>query len=76
MVTRSNEILVKKEDIQKDNLTKQFIEILIKDILMSNPKLEFDKGLFVLKDDKKIIESERVSINYYPGFITRFVENI
>ena len=70
----SNEILVKKEDIQKDNLTKQFIEILIKDILMSNPKLEFDKGLFVLKDDKKIIESERVSINYYPGFITRFVE--
>ena len=70
----SNEILVKKEDIQKDKLTKQFIEILIKDILMSNPKLEFDKGLFVLKDDKKIIESDRVSINYYPGFITRFVE--
>ena len=39
----TNEILVKKEDIQKDNLTKQFIEILIKDILTSNPKLEFDK---------------------------------
>ena len=70
----SNEILIKKEDIQKDNLTKQFIEILIKDILLSNPKLEFDKGLFVLKTDKKLIETERVSINYYPGFITRFVE--
>ena len=70
----TNEILVKKEDIQKDNLTKQFIEILIKDILTSNPKLEFDKGLFVLKTDKKVIETEKVSINYYPGFITRFVE--
>ena len=70
----SNEILVKKEDIQKDNLTKQFIEILIKDILMSNPKLDFDKGLFVLKTNKKVIETERVSINYYPGFTTRFIE--
>ena len=70
----SNEILVKNEDIKKDNLSKQLIEILIKDILLSNPKLEFDKGLFVLKTDKKVIETERVSINYYPGFTTRFVE--
>ena len=70
----SNEIIIKKEDIQKNNLTKQFIEILIKDILISNPKLDFDKGLFVLKTNKKVIETDRVSINYYPGFTTRFVE--
>ena len=70
----SNEIILKKEDTQKDNLTKQFIEILIKDILLSNPKLEFDKGVFILKNDKKVIETERVSINYYRGFTTRFVE--
>ena len=70
----SNEITIKKEDIQKDPLTKQFIEILVKDILNSNPKLENDKGLFVLKSDKKVIETERVSINYYPGFTTRFIE--
>ena len=70
----SNEIILKKEDSQKDNLTKQFIEILVKDILLSNPKLEFDKGVFILKTDKKVIETERVSINYYRGFTTRFVE--
>ena len=70
----TNEIVIKNEDIQKDNLTKQFIEIIIKDILLSNPKLDFDKGLFVLKEDKKKIETDRVSINFYPGFITRFVE--
>ena len=70
----SNEILLKKDDTQKDNLTKQFIEILIKDILVSNPKLEFDKGVFILKNDKKVIETDRVSINYYRGFTTRFVE--
>ena len=70
----SNEILLKKEDVKKDKLTKQFIEILIKDILLSNPKLDFDKGLFVLKTAKTKIETDRVSINYYPGFTTRFVE--
>ena len=70
----SNEITLKKEDTQKDNLTKQFIEILIKDILLSNPKLEFDKGVFIIKNDKKVIETDRVSINYYRGFTTRFVE--
>ena len=70
----TNEILIKKEDAQKDSLTRQFIEILIKDILLSSPKLDFDKGLFVLKTAKTKIETDRVSINYYPGFTTRFVE--
>ena len=70
----SNEIIIKKEDIKKDSLTKQFIEIIIKDILLSNPNLDFDKGLFVLKENKMKIESERVSINYYPGFINKFIE--
>ena len=69
-----NEKIIKDEDIKKDSLTKQFIEILIKDILNTNPKLENEKGLFVLKSDKKIIETDRVSINYYPGFTTRFIE--
>ena len=47
---------------------------LVKDILLSSPKLDFDKGLFVLKTTKTKIETDRVSINYYPGFTTRFVE--
>ena len=70
----TNERIIKKEDVRKDNLTKQFIEIIIKDILLSNPNLDFDKDLFVLKEDKKKIESEKMSINCYPGFITKFIE--
>ena len=70
----SNEKIIKKEDVKKDSLTKQFIEIIIKDILLSNPNLDFDKGLFVLKGNEMKIESERVSINYYPGFINKFIE--
>ena len=65
---------INQEDVKKDSATKQLIEIIIKDILLSNPDLDFDKGLFVLKGDKKKIESERVSVNYYPGFITKFLE--
>ena len=70
----SNEKIIKKEDVKKDSLTKQFIEIIIKDILLSNPNLDFDKGLFVLKRNKMKIESGSVSINYYPGFINKFIE--
>ena len=70
----TNEKIIKKEDVKKDSLTKQFIEIIIKDILLSNPNLDFDKGLFVLKGNEMKIESERVSINYYPGFINKFIE--
>ena len=70
----SNEKIIKKENVKKDGLTKQFIEIIIKDILKSNSNLDFDKGLFVLKADKKRIETQNISINYYPGFITKFIE--
>ena len=36
-----NKKTIKQEDIQKDPLSKQFIEMIIRDILRSNPKLEF-----------------------------------
>ena len=64
---------IKQQDVLRDELTKQFIELLIKDILHSNPKLEFYKDLFVYKK-KKTIESENVSVNFYPGFTTSFME--
>lgn len=69
-----NERIIKKEEIQKDQLTKQLMELLIKDILHSNPKLDFYKGFFVLNTSKKSIETNGVSINFYPGFTTSFVE--
>ena len=68
-----NERTIKQQDVQRDSLTKQFIELLIKDILHSNPKLEFYKDLFVYKN-KKSIETDRVSVNFYPGFTTSFME--
>jgi len=69
-----NERLIRQENIQKDPLTKQFIEMIIKDILHSNPKLEDYNGLFVLKGQKKEIYSEVSSIKLYPCFTTSFVE--
>ena len=70
----ANEKIIKQEDVQKNQLVKQFIEILIRDILHANPKLDFYKGLFVRNDQEKIIETDRVSIKFYPGFITSFME--
>ena len=70
----TKEKIIKEEDIHKDPLAKQFIELLIKDILHSNPKLEFYKDLFVLTTNKQYIETDRVSINFYPGFATSFME--
>ena len=69
-----NERKIKNEEVQKDQLSKQFIELLVKDILHSNPKLDFYKGFFVLSTNKKIVETNEVSINFYPGFTTSFVE--
>ena len=69
-----NERTIKKEDIQKDPLSKQFIEMIIRDILHANPRLEFYKGFFVITDDKKKIETDNVSITFYPGFTTSFME--
>jgi len=69
-----NEKIIKQEDINKDPLSKQFIELIINDILHANPRLEFYKGLFVISNDKKKVETDRVSITFYPGFTTSFIE--
>ena len=66
---------IKQEDVGKDDpLTKQFLEIIVKDILHSNPKLDFDKNIFVLKKDKKSIEQDDSSVTFSPGFTTSFME--
>ena len=69
-----SERTIKQEDIQRDPLTKQFIEMIIRDILHANPKLEFYKGLFVLSNQKQKIETDKVSITFYPGFSISFME--
>ena len=65
---------IKSDDIQIDPLSKQFIEMIIRDILRANPKLEFYKDVFVLTNKKQKIETDRVSISFYPGFTTSFME--
>ena len=69
-----NSRTIKQEDIKTDPLSKQFIEMIIKDILSANPKLESFKGLFLSTDNKKKIEIENASISFYPGFTTSFIE--
>ena len=76
-VTLQKRVKVKtlnEQDVQNDQLAKQCIEILIRDILRSNPNLEFYKGLFVRKDQKKVIETDRSKVDFYPGFTTSFME--
>ena len=66
---------IKQEDIGKDEpLIKQFLEIIVKDILHSNPKLDFEKNIFFLKSDKKNIEQDDTSVTFSPGFQTSFME--
>jgi len=65
---------IKQEDINKDPLTKQLIEMIIRDILNSNPKLECYKDIFVLNNEKKRMETDKVSIDFYQGFSTSFLE--
>ena len=71
---KANQRVINQNDLERDPLTKQFIEILIRDILRANPNLDFYKGLFVLKNQKKVIESKNGSINFYPGYTTSFME--
>ena len=68
-----NQRTIKQQDVMRDSLTKQFIELLIRDILHANPNLLFYKNIFVYKN-KKNIESENTSVNFYPGFTTSFIE--
>jgi aubergine-like protein len=64
---------IKQEDVQKDQLAKQIIEMIIRDILKANPKVEFYKDIFVLEGEK-IIYDEYEPLMFCPGFLTSFVE--
>ena len=72
---KANERTINQNDLEKDPLTKQFIEILIRDILRANPNLDFYRGLFVIKNQKKQLDSEKNgSVFFYPGYTTSFME--
>ena len=62
-----NKRIIGQEHIEKDPISKQFIEMIIKDILLSNPKLEFYKDVFVMTNRRKTIETNYTSISFYLG---------
>ena len=72
--SEKNERTISQDNIHKDELSKNFIEMIIRDILRANPRLEFYKGLYVINDEKKKIDTKNVSITFYPGFTTSFME--
>ena len=69
-----NQKIIKKDDIYKDSLAKQYIELIIKECLYSNTKLDFFKDIFVMKNEKVTINVSGVKVDFYPGFTTSFVE--
>ena len=69
----ANTVSLKNESIKDDPLAKQIIETLVRDILSSNPDLEFYRNLFVNKKNKKEISSGKVRVDFFPGFTTSFV---
>ena len=69
-----NEKVINQNNIHIDPLAKQFIELIIKDILHSHPKLEFYKDIFYLTKKEEYLETDRVNVYFYPGFTTSFME--
>ena len=70
-----NEIIIKEQDVNKSQLQKHFIELIIKDILLSNPNVERFKDTYIMLDkEEKIDINEHLSIKFYPGYRTSFVE--
>ena len=72
-----NKRTIKQENIQNDDqVAKNYIELLIKDILLSNKKLDYYKRLFINLDEKRELYSEKnnLSVNFYPGYTTSFIE--
>jgi hypothetical protein len=69
--------IIKQADVQNDDkVVKLYLELLIKDILNANKKLDYYKRLFVKLDERRIIESEKynLSINFFPGYTTSLVQ--
>ena len=70
-----NEITINEKDINENPIQKHFIELIIKDILLSNPNVERFKDTYIMLNKKEKIDiNENSSVNFYPGFRTSFVE--
>ena len=71
------EIILKQEDKvdkEKKQLFKQFIELIVKDILLTNPNLERFKDTYIMVNKGEKMKSNSSSFTFYPGFRISFVE--
>ena len=70
-----NKRIIKEEDISKDPLSKQFIELIVKDILLTNPNVERFKDTYLtMNKGEEIDVNEYSSFTFYPGYKISFVE--
>mgnify|MGYP002626539984 CR=1 FL=1 len=70
-----NKRIIKEEDISKDPLSKQFIELIVKDILLTNPNVERFKDTYLMMNKGEEIDvNEYSSFTFYPGYKISFVE--
>ena len=66
---------IKQENLSQDPLSKQLIELLIKDIILTNPNVERFKDTYIMVDKGEEIDvNEESSFTFYPGYKTSFVE--
>ena len=69
-----NERLIGKNDMQRDPLERNFIKSVIKDILHTNPNLEFCKGFFINRKNLHHIQTSISSIKIFNGFSINYIE--
>lgn len=66
---------IELKDIEADIKTrpalKMILELIVKDVLKSNPKVKFMKNMYTMKNDKKPVKSYDNSISLFPGFSTK-----
>lgn len=72
----SNETEIQGANVATDQIGKQCIELMLRDILHSNPDLDFYKNLMVLKSCRRDITNDKVSVTFYPGFTTSFMQTM
>lgn len=67
-----------EQETKKRPALKSIIELIIKDILKSNPKVKFMKNMYTMRDDKKNVKSYDNSLSLFPGFSTKvlFLEGV
>jgi len=67
--------IINEKDINENPFPKRFIELMIKDILSSNPNIGRFKDTFIILDKKeKIVINQSLSFDYYSGFKFELVD--